>query len=50
MRAQEDDRLVAERIGGPAPRSALLMTMSVTPNRSRMSKTGTPAARNAALW
>ena len=26
------------------------MTMSVAPNFSRMSNTGTPAARKAALW
>src|SRR5688572_6093926 len=32
-----------------APRAALLMTMSVVPNLARMSKTGTPQARNAAL-
>src|SRR5688572_20817518 len=32
-----------------APLSALLMTMSVVPNLVRMSNTGTPDARNAAL-
>src|SRR6266550_1633016 len=32
-----------------APFSELLITMSVGPNFSRISKTGTPAARNAAL-
>src|SRR3954469_3213994 len=42
--------LSASTCARAAPLAAVLITMSVVPNFSRMSNTGTPAARNAALW
>jgi hypothetical protein len=41
--------LSARTFASAAPLAAVLTTISVTPNFSRMSNTGTPAARNAAL-
>ena len=41
--------LSASTSASAAPFAGVLTTMSVAPNFSRMSNTGTPAARNAAL-
>ena len=41
--------LSASTCASAAPLAAVLITMSVAPKRSRMSNTGTPCARNAAL-